>query len=119
MDPNVAVTSAQFINKNYEINSLYTRLVSDYYFTNVLPLDFSDPHWAAKHIDNYIFNTTHGELTGAILPGDVTSQSQLVMVNALSYAGTWQEPFDPWYTSRQVFYKPKISSGFSVSFHLC
>jgi serpin B len=63
----------------------------------------SDPAGATSAINQWVSNATQAEIPMLLQPGDVTSQTQLVLADAVYFKGTWENGFDPGNTSPRSF----------------
>lgn len=76
-------------------------------------VDFaSDPDDATSAINQWVSNATQTEIPMLFQPSDITNKTQLVLVDAVYFKGTWENGFEPGNTSPQAF---NLSDGTQVS----
>jgi serpin B len=76
-------------------------------------VDFaSDPDDATTAINQWVSNATQTEIPMLFQPGDITNKTQLVLVDAVYFKGTWENGFEPGNTSPHPF---SLSDGTQLS----
>ncbi|CAH1801411.1 unnamed protein product [Owenia fusiformis] len=68
----------------------------------VLPLQ-NDPTHSAERINNWVSNKTEGKIPQLLSPDDITSDTLLILVNAIYFKGVWLSQFDPMETKNETF----------------
>ncbi|XP_073824842.1 serpin 88Ea [Musca autumnalis] len=68
-------------------------------------------------INNWIANVTRNEIPEMLNPGDVTSDSQMVLANAAYFKGQWSDQFDPKDTKQEIFYTTSTKRSFVPMMH--
>lgn len=69
---------------------------------------FSKPGQSCKMINNWISGQTLGKINKLLEPKDVTENTRMILVNAISFKDTWLHPFPERNTQKAPFYS---SSG--------
>ena len=67
-----------------------------------------DPDGARQTINTWTANQTNQKIQNLLPPGTVSSDTRLVLTNAVYFKGQWQSKFDPNLTQPETFY---LSSG--------
>jgi serpin B len=68
--------------------------LKDGFSAGVWQVDFqNNPGQAAAALNTWVAAHTHGRITQLFNPGDITSQTALVLANAVYFKGAWQQPF--------------------------
>jgi serine protease inhibitor len=71
---------------------------------NAQTVDFmGSPAAAVATIDAWVSQATQGNISSPLGPGDVTTRTRLIAVNAVYFKGTWATGFDPTMTSPLPF----------------
>lgn len=70
-----------------------------------------------QEINAWVANMTRNEITEALSPGDVTSETQMVLANSAYFKGQWLYQFDPASTSLEIFYTTKDKASFVQMMH--
>ncbi len=103
VDPKVIMEIANSIwYKNvYQVEQDFLDINKKYYYAEVNPLDFSDPH-SVGIINNWVKEKTHDKIDkiiDKINPADV-----MFLINAIYFKGTWKYQFNKEETEEQPFY---------------
>lgn len=93
-----------FISKVFQIVPEYERNLKHYYKASVESIDFSNNDFAARVINNWVYNATRGLITDIITPANFNADATLVLINALYFQGKWKIPFDESSTFIKCFY---------------
>jgi len=82
----------------------FTSLLEKGYAAPLNQVDFAtNPAGATTTIDKWVSTMTGGKIPSLLGQGDVDSDTRLMLVNAVSFAGTWEHGFDPGKTSTHPF----------------
>ncbi|XP_075145357.1 serpin 88Ea [Haematobia irritans] len=68
-------------------------------------------------INNWIANVTRNEIPEMLNPGDVSSDSQMVLANAAYFKGQWSDKFDANDTTQEIFYTTPSQYSFVPMMH--
>jgi len=66
--------------------------------------DFSKPDLATKTINSWVSEQTKKRITKAISQTYINAQTKMVIVNSISFDGTWENKFDPTLTEISPFF---------------
>ncbi|KAF5296887.1 hypothetical protein FQR65_LT10153 [Abscondita terminalis] len=100
----VESANGAFVSNVFQVVPQYERNLKAYYKADVRSVDFSNSEYAARLINNWVYNTTRGLITDIITPANFNSDATLVLANALYFQGKWKYPFDEASTSIKCFY---------------
>lgn len=93
--------------------------MEDKFFEEIEKLDFeNDPESQRLYINNWVENTTHGEITDLLIPGSITKNTKLAIANAAYFKGTWQSKFKPEETKKEIFYVSNERQEFVDMMHV-
>ncbi|EDS38322.1 antithrombin-III [Culex quinquefasciatus] len=93
--------------------------MEDKFFEEIEKLDFeNDPESQRLYINNWVENTTHGEITDLLIPGSITKNTKLAIVNAAYFKGTYQSKFKPEETKKEIFYVSNERQEFVDMMHV-
>lgn len=68
-------------------------------------LDFRHkPEDSLNEINNFVKESTKGNIPSLLSPGDVTTETKVVLANAAYFKGSWSSKFDTRDTKREIFY---------------
>ncbi|XP_041983195.1 uncharacterized protein LOC121736174 [Aricia agestis] len=92
-----------FIGAGVEPRQRYAAIAQQFYKTEIVNMDFSDPVVSSKAINNWVANITHGRIPNLVDIDDVTGVVALVL-NTLYFKGTWRHQFMPNETRPDQFF---------------
>lgn len=93
--------------------------MEDKFFEEIEKLDFEkDPESQRLYINNWVENTTYGEITDLLIPGSITKNTKLAIANAAYFKGTWQSKFKPEETKKEIFYVSNERQEFVDMMHV-
>ena len=70
--------------------------LSHYFASGVWQVNFaSDPAAAVVALNAWVSRETHGHITSLFAPGAITSETALVLANAVYFKAAWEQPFTP------------------------
>jgi serine protease inhibitor len=90
----------------------YVRLLKAAYGVTVQPLDYGDSEAARNTINRWVEEQTEDRIKNLILPGNLSAETLLVLVNAIYFKGNWASQFDAALTREAPFW---VSAGESVT----
>ncbi|XP_054655779.1 plasminogen activator inhibitor 1 [Dunckerocampus dactyliophorus] len=67
-------------------------------------VDFTRPDQAVSVINAWVSDHTAGAIPKFLVPGSVSDETRLVLLNALHFQGLWKVPFDPKLTHERMFH---------------
>ncbi|KAL1376442.1 hypothetical protein pipiens_004407 [Culex pipiens pipiens] len=107
--------SALFFGKQIPVKEC----MEDKFLEEIEKLDFeNDPESQRLYINNWVENTTHGEITDLLIPGSITKNTKLAIANAAYFKGTWQSKFKPEETKKEIFYVSNERQEFVDMMHV-
>ncbi|XP_023297743.2 serine protease inhibitor 88Ea [Lucilia cuprina] len=81
-------------------------------------LDFRNNAEASRmSINHWIAEITRNEIPEMLNPGDVTTESEMVLANAAYFKGQWSDKFDPKDTKQEIFYTSPSQHSFVPMMH--
>lgn len=93
--------------------------MEDKFFDEIEKLDYeNDPESQRLYINNWVENTTYGEITDLLIPGSITKNTKLAIANAAYFKGTWQSKFKPEETKKEIFYVSNERQEFVDMMHV-
>lgn len=118
-------TNAIFASDKYKIVDKYRRTIEDFYSGNIKNVDFKNPANAIETINNWVSGATHGAIKEIVGPQSVSSETSVVIANALYFKGKWKTSFESGITKTQCFHTSngcvltpmmRVSSYFNYSY---
>lgn len=92
----------------YTLRGLFSSSMTDFYSADTYSRDFSRGDAVEKEVDKWCASNTGNLINGMDL--DISDDSPIVLLNALSFNGKWTKPFDPSNTERRLFKGSKGSN---------
>lgn len=105
----LSVANALYISDRYNIDKSYASMAKNDFYSLISTINFNEPDAAAQNINSWVSDETHGKINDVISPGDIDSNSGIVVVNAIYYKGAWQYNFAE--TNPAPFYPNGICQG--------
>ncbi len=101
------VVNALWGQKNYSFLPAYLDLLAENYGAGLRVVDFSSDPTAARNIINkWVEQKTENRISQLLSSDAVTSQTRMVITNAVYFNAAWAKPFDPQKTSNKFFQLP-------------
>lgn len=92
-----------YIDKRLQIVPTYYELISKYFRSTAVTIDFASNEEAAQSINAWVESETHGKIKSLINPSALTADTAIVLTNAIYFKAAWLYPFDPSYTVPRDF----------------
>jgi serpin B len=94
-DNQLSVANSLWGQKGKPFSSPFLGVLKDDYGAPLQQEDFAtNPSGATGDINNWVSNKTSGKINNLFGPGDISSDTQLVLVNAIYFHGHWGNKFD-------------------------
>lgn len=107
----LSIANNMFAQVDYHFSDAYFKQIKSYYGADLQNLDFrNDTENARKTINKWVEGKTKDKIKELLIPGILTEQTRLVLVNAIYFLGHWNVSFDPARTSKLPFYVSSESS---------
>jgi serpin B len=93
-----------------QLTPTYAQVVQKRFASDAATIDFSKSEPARQVINAWISKQTAGSIQELLPTGALTSQSRLVLTNAVHFKSPWQQPFDAKASSPMPFFStPELS----------
>ncbi|XP_064215255.1 serpin peptidase inhibitor 5 isoform X1 [Tribolium castaneum] len=120
--------SSIFVSNKYNVVPEFEKKVITYYNGLIKHLDFSNPNLAAKIINSWVSNATHGLIDQIVGNQHLSPDTALLLTNALYFKGKWKTEFNPNGTKEKCFFSPtrncvstplmQVTSTFNYNFNI-
>lgn len=107
----VHVANCIFIRKGYQIQSEFQQLSQTDFYSTAQIANFANQIQSANQINNYVASQTNNQITNLIQAKQITSDTTMILVNALHFKGQWQHMF----SKRATQSVPFITGGDCVT----
>ncbi len=104
-----------WLGQNTFVLPSYKTTIENEFEASVTSLDFRNKEESAASINDWIKEQTRGTLKDVIGPQDISKTTQLMLVSALYFKGSWTKPFAIKNTHKETFYiSPSDSKSISM-----
>jgi len=101
----VSTANALWAQKAYPFKADYLALVQSSYFAEARNLDFvTDPEASRLTINSWVLAKTKDRIKNLLPSKSITSDTRLVLTNAVYFKGKWQSPFEKPFTKADTFW---------------
>lgn len=90
--------------QSYEFLPEFLKTTRNQYGAELARLDFGQSEQARQTINSWIEEQTENKITDLIPPGVLSSNTRLVLTNAIYFHGNWTQPFDEDRTEEEDFH---------------
>jgi serpin B len=100
----LAIANRLWVHKGYPLVADFTKTASTAYGAGAEPVDFvGAPNDSRKTINGWVAQQTHDKIKDLLPPPSITSDTRLVLTNAIWFKGTWEQKFDKSATRDDAF----------------
>jgi serpin B len=104
----IDVANRLWFDKRENLKADYKALVAKYYGAGVETVDFFKAHQSARQqINEWVSKKTRGRIKNLLKENNVSSNTKLILVNAIYFNSSWLYPFDKALTKDKPFYTGK------------
>lgn len=104
-----------YVQQGNEINKALQEVAVQKFQSAIESVDFSNGADTARAINHFVEEKTQGKIKELIQPDMLTSDSSIVLINAIYFKGDWERKFNEKFLSKQDFYTGETQS-ISVDF---
>ncbi|MEE4196215.1 MAG: serpin family protein [Bacteroidales bacterium] len=92
-----------WIQKNFNLKEEFLDINKKYYSSALFYTDFYQAQKAANEINGWVEKNTRNKITNLLQPSALSSDTRLVLINALYFKGEWNKPFREERNSEEKF----------------
>lgn len=92
-----------WIQQNFKLKEEFLNINKKYYSSALFYTDFYQAQKAANEINGWVEKNTRNKITNLLQPSALSSDTRLVLVNALYFKGDWNKPFREEKNSEEKF----------------
>ena len=97
------MANSAFTDDSFEVKAAYATSVADWFGVAPHTTDFADPAHATEQINAWVAQRTADKIPELLDPGQVTTDTRTVLVNALYLNALWASPFNADKSSEMSF----------------
>ena len=102
-DFDLNVANRIFVMEGFSPKTTFLEMVAGNYFSSVGEIDFASNQMAANMINTWVEGQTMQKIKNLIDPATLSSDTRLVLVNAIYFKADWKFPFDKELTKEKIF----------------
>lgn len=93
-----------YVQKGHELSKNFSEVAKDKFKAGVDSLDFAESEKSAKTINEFVQSKTNKKIMEIIKSSDLTSDTELVLLNAIYFKADWELKFNKNNTFKAPFY---------------
>jgi len=93
-----------YFDSNFTIKDTYKEVITQFYNGSFESLDFKLPANVAKKVNEFVKLKTHDKIKDLISADGISSDTKMILVNAIYYKGSWKHKFDKNLTTDKDFH---------------
>lgn len=98
------IANAFWADKTFMYKSAYLEQIEQDKTVHFYVIDFAEnPEAARRSINHWVENQTNNMIKNLMRPGSVSSETRLVLTNAIYFKGKWELPFKAENTTQKLF----------------
>uniref|UniRef100_A0A1B6LQ12 Serpin domain-containing protein n=1 Tax=Graphocephala atropunctata TaxID=36148 RepID=A0A1B6LQ12_9HEMI len=110
-DPVLKLANRMFVEKSAAILETFQKSAEKYFLSPAEQVDFAkDTENSRVHINSWVEDQTNKKITNLLAPGVLSSDTRLVLVNAIHFKADWSKQFQEKDTKEQPFHVSKTKS---------
>jgi serpin B len=102
-DHTLFIANSMWVDRSAPVKTSYQSKLRKTFHAEVHTVNFSHQNLAAKKINHWVANKTHGFVPVTIKPKDIKG-ANFALINAIYFHGVWEHPFQKSATVKQSFY---------------
>ena len=101
---NIELANVIFADNTADIKDNYESILNESFLTTARRVNYSNAEESAETINTWVANKTNDLITDLISPGSLSSDTRMMLLNAVYFKANWQLPFQPADTARSTFF---------------
>ncbi|XP_055696770.1 serine protease inhibitor 77Ba [Phlebotomus papatasi] len=99
----ISTLHAMFSDKNRPVHPDFERRIEQFYYTEVIPVNYLETLQTAQTINRYVATATGGKINQILKRGDLMD-ANMILISAIFFRGQWRSPFNVSQTTEEPFY---------------
>jgi serpin B len=97
--------NALWVQEKYPLNTQFVSNLETYYSGNIRDLDFAgESKQSVAIINGWVEEKTNNKIKDLVPADSISSDTEMIITNAIYFKGKWSEQFDPRNTKKEQFY---------------
>ncbi|KAK0170425.1 hypothetical protein PV328_010992 [Microctonus aethiopoides] len=98
------LANKMFTNTGFEVNPEFRNITETFFRSTTQSIDFRNTLTACQIINNWCEKQTNNRIRDVMKPSSISSDTRLILVNAVYFKGTWKTSFRKAHTQSKFFY---------------
>ncbi|KAJ8682468.1 hypothetical protein QAD02_018260, partial [Eretmocerus hayati] len=90
---NITLNVVNQIYVDFEVKSKFKDLTKKVFQSKISQLNMGEPNEAARIVNNWVKNATNDMIPKMVEPDEISSDTRLILLNAVYFNGSWEEKF--------------------------
>jgi serpin B len=104
------IANKVYVMENYSVKPSFQEVATKSFKSEAQPLNFGANQQAAKTINGWVEDHTNNKIKDLISPDSLSSDTRMVLVNAIYFKGFWEHQFDKKQTFKAPFFLNDVDS---------
>lgn len=106
----IKIANKIYVQENYPVKAAFNEIATKKFSSEAQNLDFAKSAQSAGVINAWVEEKTNNKITNLIDPSALTSDTRMVLVNAIYFKGFWQQKFKTEQTRPGPFWTSETES---------
>lgn len=98
------ISNAVWVDKKFQVESAFENKVSSTYASDFKQTNFANNEQAVSDINRWVSDKTNQRITNMVSPSDISSETKLMISNAIYFKGEWLKKFEKIRTKESTFF---------------
>uniref|UniRef100_A0A6M2DZR1 Putative serpin n=1 Tax=Xenopsylla cheopis TaxID=163159 RepID=A0A6M2DZR1_XENCH len=98
------IANKVYAMEGYSLNPDFKEIATTKFLAGAENLNFAETQKSAKTINSWVEERTHDKIHNLVSPDSLSSDTRMVLVNALYFKGLWEKQFKKEATTEKPFY---------------
>ncbi|XP_039430757.1 serine protease inhibitor 42Dd-like isoform X3 [Culex pipiens pallens] len=103
-DRSLKIANKVYIANKFTVKSSFQEVAEKSFFSKVESINFQESEKIARKINNWIERKTNNKIKNIVSPLSLHPTSQIVLISAIHFKGTWKHQFRPRKTTPEPFW---------------
>ena len=112
----ISVARRLYIQNNFKVAPKFIEKTKKYYNSDAKNIDFKRSEETRNTINRWVEEKTKNKIKDLLPKDSLTSDTRLVLINAIYFLGTWKYQFNSSLTKKRDFYIPKTWNNGKTNF---
>lgn len=101
---NLSIANRIYVKSGYSLNKHFEEVAITKFSSGIQSVNFTDKIETAQKINQFVEENTNGKIKDIIKPDVLSSDTAVMLINAIHFKAEWQYPFDERLTTESDFF---------------